>query len=198
MRSSVLAAAALSIVFGCKLDDEKTASGQAALDGTWDITAAGGDAIGPSSMTINGSTIDGELSETDDSYVDGQGQPCTSTTDTEFSIAVQGENATATFTFVSKFSSADCGDASTTTSTITATRESGSETGDTVYDGKWTIFNSDNEPFAAVTILNLVVSAWENAQKEASEPPVLKAVIANGATNAATTKKDLTFAARKR
>lgn len=204
MRSSLFIIASFVLV-ACSGGTTSSSSGsggaqQSALDGTWDITAAGPDAIGTSSMTISGSTINGSIGTDDNDAISNDGTTCAGHTENKFQITLNGDTASALFTFTTTYSPSSCSEPSNSTSTLTASRAAGSNPGTgTAFDGKWVINDADNKPFAAVTILNLVVQAWENAEdRDSNRAPTLTAQIANGASTTQTNDRDLTFAARRR
>jgi hypothetical protein len=139
-------------------------------DGTYDITAAGAGAIGPSEMTIAGSTATGFVAQPTEGQQDDYG--CTHVTDrTAFSLTAQGASVQGSLTVKKAFTGDGCPDPSTRTIAFSGARSAAGPDG---LQGSWNVTGLDNQP------VTLTVSAT------------------NGIVSISSSRTDMSLAARKR
>lgn len=179
-------------------ESKATTSGGNAIDGTWDVTAAGIGTLGVSEMTIKGGDIRGVLVN-DDEGLD-LGDSCTLTKSRDlFKFTVSGDKLTGTITHERAFSSPACGDAQSEAATVSATRKHAAKNaqGATVLEGEWVVKVEGRSPLA-VAVTGLAGKAWDQAAKAKGDAPALTTLVTNGEANTTADDTRLSFAARKR
>lgn len=179
-----------------KGDDGAPPTGTSAIDGTWDISAAGPDAIGPSEMTIQGNHVTGTIVNGDEGTV--YSETCSlAKSRMTFDVTVTGDRLTAKFTQQRTYTGSCADDTFRRDGKLEATRthDAKNANGATVVEGQWQILAEDT-PKAAVSVTGLVAKAWDNAKK--SGVPVLTSNVDGSRATTTTDFDTLAFAARKR
>jgi hypothetical protein len=139
-------------------------------DGTYDITTAGAGAIGPSEMTVAGSSATAFVAQAAEGHPSDLG--CIRTTDrTTFTLEAKGDSVRGTLTVDKAFTGNGCPDETTRAHTFSGTRSAGGPDG---LQGSWLVTGLDVDP------VTLSVAA------------------ANGVVSITSTRADMSFAARKR
>jgi hypothetical protein len=150
-------------------------TGETPSDGAWDITAAAGDAIGPSEFVLAGDTATGFIAKRGEGSPDGSYYWCTVTKDrNEFHLQASGNSLSGTFTVVTTWSGSGCPENQSRTVQVTGKRTSA---GKNALDGTWALTVTDGgEPVAAT----------------------LRVATAAGSVSATSSSSILSFAARRR
>ncbi len=144
-------------------------------DGTWDITAAGGGAVGPSEMIVVAGRASGFIARKGEGATDPSWSWCTRTLDrTEFEIAAEADVLSATFRVIREWRGYGCPSSDKRTVTVTGVRTT---PGKNDVDGEWT------------------VSFIEDASSEQGK---LRIGASAGLISCTASRADLSFAARRR
>jgi hypothetical protein len=156
------------------------------LDGVWDITAAGGSAIGPSEMTVKAGSVTGLVIQGEEGTTWGA---CTTTKHrTEFTFNVEGNALSATLTETKEWSTPSCGTPIKRMSVVTGVRTRVAPASDTNLNGEWQIQGGGGRA-TLITIDGLTASGKD---------PVINVAVAGGSASVVSSDKGFAFAARRR
>jgi hypothetical protein len=173
-------------------------SSSASLNGDWDITSVGGEAPGPSQMTVTGDSVTGAIVDTDEGAAVSGKPGCTwSKYRTEFTVSAQSNALSGTVTSIREMTGASCDKPDQTQASITGTRTKTAIATDTDLNGEWEVIAGDSQPFI-VTIDGLSARGVDKAAQARGKSPNVTVSIAGGVITLASDKRYLQFAARHR
>jgi hypothetical protein len=116
-------------------------TGETPSNGAWDVTAAAGDAIGPSEFVLTGDTANGSIVKRGEGLPDPSFRWCTVTKDrNEFQLRASGNSLSGSFTITTTWDGFNCPQNQLRTVTVSGKRTA---PGKNALDGTWTLTIDD-------------------------------------------------------
>jgi hypothetical protein len=172
------------------------AGNTAGLDGTWDVTSAGGDTVGPSELVVSNGTVRGFV------VLPQEGRPasvsgCTIAKDRlNVEVNIQGDALSGTFTLLKEYDGTGCPANKSTVTSLSGTRTSNG--GPTAgLSGTWDV-QFDREPVFVAEVDGLSGKATDKVAKGAGAEPAAQFSVAGGILSMTSTTRSFSLSARKR